>query len=508
MSAADIAPGFSDDTTGKVINHGTLGASSAGKNVQIYGDLTSDGVLVGQTAGSEGAIIVSQNADIDGSTVLANHILPDESFATLTAGSITGQVANDADHPYKGYGLMNVTAKKDSGNTLVKVEATAANNMGTLESRTQETYEAVENMRKNMQVSGDHRLQELRPLYSLSVGKAKSTLQEIRNSSAPQLLSLAQQSTVSSQVIADRLSTAFSMQPVILNVPASNLVDGDQENDHLQLTTNLPLAQDNNAWVKFTKNWGDLRGGANYHGSAISGGYDKAFGKNYRAGLFVSYNATSLGAESSRGNTYDTRVGLYGGYHKDARDAYVYLDYGIARNKLHRGITALGLTADADYSSHILEIGGEYKYDLQSKSGKIWHVSPYVGLQLSHMRQGAYQEKGAGIFNQQVDAHDNTYFAGTCGLEFKRYLGKGNYGMRLGVRHAFAGANPELSFRYEGYDGRSYSLSNSQDKTHFQLALSGEAEFAPGWILAGDAGFLRGRHDKDVSCALTLRKVW
>ena len=104
------------------------------------------------------------------------------------------------------------------------------------------------------------------------------------------------------------------MQFVQLAIPASKLTDSEQEDEaKLHLTTQLPVAQDNNAWVKFTKNWGDLRGGASYHGSAISGGYDRAFGKNFRGGVFVSYNAVSLGADNSGGNTYDTRVGLYGG---------------------------------------------------------------------------------------------------------------------------------------------------------------------------------------------------
>lgn len=502
----NIASGFRDDTTGKVINHGTLGVSSPNGCVEIAGDLKADGTLRGMAGGSDGQIRVSGTAAIDGATLLAANILPYENFSVLAVknGNIQGSPQNATGTPYKT-GLANITASV--AGKEIKVTSEAANNLGKVDAVQQETYEAMESMRQDL--AGDERLSQLRPLYSLEPEKAKGALSAIGSSGATQLAALAQQSTVSGRVISDRLSTAFSLQPVALTIPASKLRDSGQEDEAgLRLTTQLPAIQDNNAWVKFTKNWGDLRGGASYHGSAVSGGYDRAFGKNYRGGVFVSYNAISLGADSSGGNAYDTRVGLYGGYHKEARDAYIYLDYGIVRNKLHRGIPALGLNAAADYNSHIIELGGEYKYDLQSESGRVWHVSPYMGFQLSHMRQGAYREKGAGIFNQQAAGNGNTYFAGTCGVEFKRYLDKGNYGIRLGVRQAFAGANPELDFRYEGYDGRRYALRNNQDKTHFELALSGEAEFAPDWILAGDAGFLRGSHDKDISCALTLRRVW
>lgn len=173
---------------------------------------------------------------------------------------------------------------------------------------------------------------------------AKSALTEIGSSAAPQMASLVQQSTVAGRVISDRLSTAFSTKPVEVTLPVSNFADGGDVKG-INMRTELPVAQDNNAWVKFTKNWGDLRGGANYHGSAVSGGYDRMLNENWRGGV---------------------------------------------------------------------------------------------------------------------------------GVELKRYLNRGSYGMRLGVKHAFAGADPELSFCYEGNDGRFYTLRNSQDKTHFVLSLSGE----------------------------------
>lgn len=66
-----------------------------------------------------------------------------------------------------------------------------------------------------------------------------------------------------------------------VKVPVSRLADGE-EGDGIKLSTKLPVAQDNNAWVKFTKNWGDLRGGANYHGSAVSGGYDHKLSDNWQ----------------------------------------------------------------------------------------------------------------------------------------------------------------------------------------------------------------------------------
>jgi hypothetical protein len=322
--------------------------------------------------------------------------------------------------------MLNTTGVIE-GNT-VKVKTYSANNLGAMTTEQAEAYDAVEAMQKGL--VGDARRNELRTLYSLNPSAAKHALTGVGSSAAPQAASLVQQSTVASRVISDRLSTAFATRPVEVTVPASHFA-GSEEAPGLKVKMELPAAQDNNAWVKFTKNWGDLKGGANYHGSAISGGYDRKLSDHWRGGVFLSCQTTGFGAQSGSGNIYDTRFGFYAGYHKKAADAYLYADYGWVRNKLRRGIGTLGLGAEARYNSNLFEIGGEYKYDLHATDGKIWHVSPYAGLQLSWLNQKSYAENGAGIFNQHVSGKHNTYFAGQLGVELKRYLPRGSYGLRL-----------------------------------------------------------------------------
>ena len=498
-----MAEGFSDDTTGKFYNHGTIGSASSDKSMTINGDLVSDGTLRGYAGGERGDIVVNGTADVEGSTISVTNAMPGQTMAVLKAKKITGALANPDGKPHAVTGMLSTTGAIE-GNT-VKVTAHSANNLGELTAEQADAYGAVDAMQKSL--AGDARKNEMNSLYRFSPEAAKNALTELGSSAAPQMASLVQQSTVADRVISDRLSTAFATKPVEVALPVNHFADGGEDKG-LNVDMELPVAQDNNAWVKFTKNWGDLRGGANYHGSAVSGGYDRMLSENWRGGVFLSYQTMGLGARAGSGNSYDTRFGVYAGYHKDAADAYLYADYGHIRNKLRRGIGTLGLGAEARYNSDLLEIGGEYKYDLHAKDGKIWHVSPYANLQLSWLNQKAYAESGAGIFNQHVAGKHNTYFAGQVGVELKRYLNHGSYGMRLGVKHAFAGADPELSFCYEGNDSRFYSLRNSQDKTHFIFALSGDTEFANGWFLNGEARLQKGAHDKDLLASVTLRKVW
>uniref|UniRef100_UPI000489A958 autotransporter outer membrane beta-barrel domain-containing protein n=1 Tax=Anaerovibrio sp. RM50 TaxID=1200557 RepID=UPI000489A958 len=234
----------------------------------------------------------------------------------------------------------------------------------------------------------------------------------------------------------------------------------------------------------------------------------RAYGKNWRAGIFVSHGSFSFADNLSHDDVKDTRLGVYGGYSNGPHNAHVYLDYGWQKNDLTRRLTGLGLNARADYNSRILELGGEYKYDLNAKNMKVWHISPYVNVQLSQLWQDGYTEGGAGIFGHRVDSQSNTYFAGGLGLEFKRYLSNGSYALRLGVKHAFAGSDPKFTYGYVGDTTNSYQLQGQNDKTHFLMSLGGEAEFAPGWTLAGDLALQKGSHDKDIMAAVTLRRMW
>ena len=451
-----MAEGFSDWTTGKFINHGTIGAMT------INGDLISDGTLQGVYGSASGNIVVNGAADIEGSTAIAKNILPGETAEILTAQSITGNLSN-ATTSAEISGLMNATGAVD-GNSI-RVTAEEANNLGNLNSTQSESYDAVTNMERNL--SGDSRNQ-LRPLYNLDAASARNALEQLGKSNAPQMMSYAQRSTRVNRLLVDRLN-----------------------------------AQDfsDDVWVKFSKDWGKFYGGEKFHGQTISGGWDKKFSDKWRGGIFVTYNATTL----DKGNIYDTRGGLYGGWNSGADSALIYIDGGQIRNKYHRGINSLGLGTSAKYHGKIFEIGGEYKRDLTPD--KSYHFSPFINLQLSTLKQNSFTEDGASIYNQHVRSKSNTYFAGQLGLEYRRDFAQGNLTARIGVNQAFSGADPELRYSYEG-GGHSYKLRNKQDKTHFILSLSGENEFAKDWKFGGEIYLQKGSHDRDLSASLFLRKVW
>ncbi|MBR2216588.1 MAG: autotransporter domain-containing protein [Selenomonadaceae bacterium] len=502
--------------TGVLMGSGKIGGTLNNQNVVIAGyggegnltvkNLNSEGGTLVTYVGDSGntKFVVENTAKVDGAMVQAVNdngyvALPGE-YEIVNAGTLTGTVANDQNNPFAVSDLVEQYGEA-SGNIL-KVKAVTTDNLAGATAEERATLQAMGEMSKNLDVT---RREEMRTLFSLDAASAKKALAEIGSADAPQIMTMAQQSVVSAEAISDRLTTAFSLAPVNMSVPSNNLSDSEAENA-VTVPVDMPVATVSDGWVKFTKHWGDMKSGANYHGSAISGGYDRAVNPYWRVGTFISYNDMSYGAESAAGSVYDTRFGFYAGYHQNADDGYLFIDYGWQRNRLARSV--MGMTASAAYNSHLIELGGEYKHDLHAADGKIWHVSPFVGGQISHLTQGSYGETGAGVFNQNVASQSNTYFALQTGLEFKRYVNKGSYGLRLGVKHAFSGADPSINFHYEGNPGSTYTLKGSQDKTHFVMSLTGDTEFKRGWILGGDLRFQKGGHDRDLAASMMIRRVW
>ena len=501
----EMAEGISDDTTGKVINHGLLGADGPDKTLAIEGDLVSDGKLQAYGGGKAGHIAVTGDADINGSIVTATNMLPGDTKTVLTAEDITGSIKNPEGKPYAISGMLSATGELDDDS--LKVTTVAANNLAATDQTVNDTYTAMVHMDEHLRDTGDTRRDAMHALFTLEAEDATKALKSLSANPAAQSMSLAQQNTVTSHIISSRLTEAFAQKNVTVKVPAMQLADGEEAKP-MELSAKLPQPADNDFWFKAAKNWGDLRGGANYHGTTLALGWDRAYGQMWRGGAFASYGTVGFADTGASNRLKDTRLGLYGGYKHGPHAGYVYLDYGWLKNDLRRGLAGLDLTAEADYDSRILELGGEYKYDLDAFKNTPWHISPYGNVQLSRLWQDGYRERGAGVYGQRVASAANTYFALGLGVEFKRYLPKGSYALRLGVKHALAGADPRLRFGYVGNDAESYEMRNEQDKTHFVLSINGESEFAPGWTMAGEAGLQKGAHAKDVMCAFTLKRMW
>ena len=124
-----MAAGFSDTTTGQLINHGAIMPGST--NMTVNGNLTSDGqfgIVTANNGDIARQIAISGTANIDGSklmTVEGNAYRSDQNYTFLTAKAINGSLTSKAGDAFSG--LLSIKAV-DMGTTSVSAVLTPENN--------------------------------------------------------------------------------------------------------------------------------------------------------------------------------------------------------------------------------------------------------------------------------------------------------------------------------------------------------------------------------------------
>ena len=500
-----MAEGISDDTTGKFINHGTIGALNEDSKLSIDGTLESDGRLLAYSGGSAGYIEVSNAKLLAGSTADVVNARPGDDVAVLKAGSITG-MDNVASVEAGTLRLDTYGANSSE----IRARVYGADSISGASSQNNADLQAI-NRNQHHFASGPEK-EELQAFYNIrDNNQAVAALNEIGTNNKEQgtaAVSAAQSSTLNNRVLSSRLATAFGQAPATLSIGGASLDEGDGM--RVDIPVMLPQPKDKTAWVKFTKNWGNTAGDSNYTGSAITVGYDWKHGEQQRNGWFASYNDTSYGHMDGSENVQDTRIGYYTGLNKGADTQLFYADLGYLDGERSRlvSINSLGThnMVRGNYNGWIAEIGGEWKHALHAPGTKTWQVSPYGAMQLSYMKNNGYQEQGS-IKAYGVEGGHNTYAAAEAGMEFTRFLPKGSVNFRLGIRQALMGAD------YQEQDNsrlleKSYSKSSRMDRTHFVTSLAAETEFQPGWQLSTELSFQKGAHDKDIMASIQFRRLW
>lgn len=271
-----------------------------------------------------------------------------------------------------------------------------------------------------------------------------------------------------------------------------------------------PQVQHNDVdwWVRSFGEW------ESYGDDAVSGksrsvaaGMDMNTGKETRTGIYGMYNHTELSGGAAEALQQDWRIGAYMGKQHGAVQQYGYVNYGKLGNHYNDPWT------DVKYHGQIVELGGEYKYDLHHDDGKTYHVSPYVNVQASRYMQKSYRQAMPVptlpvVPDFVTAAVNNNYLAGETGVELRRELQNGNYAVRLGYKRVLAGEGPELA---EGYEigghrvpgvGRSYS--NDIDKDYLHLTLGGTLKLTKNLSATAEGAWLEGEHDRELRADVKL----
>lgn len=254
-------------------------------------------------------------------------------------------------------------------------------------------------------------------------------------------------------------------------------------------------------WLRSFSEW------ESYGDDAVSGksrsvaaGMDMNTGKETRTGIYGMYNHTELNGGGAEALQQDWRVGAYMGKQHGAVQQYGYVNYG----KLGNHFNLAEVDMDVKYRGQIVELGGEYKYDLHHEDGKIYHVSPYVNVQASRYMQKSYRE-ALPPYELVHASINNNYLAGETGVELRRELQNGNYAVRLGYKRVLAGEEPELAFTMEYPGGvASQVYSNPIDKDYLHLTVGGTLKLTKNLSATAEGAWLEGRHDRELKADVKL----
>ena len=233
---------------------------------------------------------------------------------------------------------------------------------------------------------------------------------------------------------------------------------------------------------------------------SVAAGMDMNTGKETRTGIYGMYNHTELNGGTAEALQQDWRIGAYMGKQHGAVQQYGYVNYG----KLGNHYNLAEVDMDYKYRGQIVELGGEYKYDLHHDDGKSYHVSPYVNVQASRYMQKSYSQPFPGAPNDLVAvAVNNNYLAGETGVELRRELQNGNYAVRLGYKRVFAGEAPLLVYTMEGV-GETQRYSYDIDKDYLHLTLGGTLKLTKNLSATAEGAWLEGEHDRELKADVKL----
>lgn len=258
-------------------------------------------------------------------------------------------------------------------------------------------------------------------------------------------------------------------------------------------------------WLRSFSEW------ESYYDDAVSGksrsvaaGMDMNTGKETRTGIYGMYNHTELSGGVAEALQQDWRIGAYMGKQHGAVQQYGYVNYGKLGN--HYNGLVNGQSIDDKYRGQIVELGGEYKYDLHHDDGKTYHVSPYVNVQASRYMQKSYRQAIPGYPDLVHASINNNYLAGETGVELRRELQNGNYAVRLGYKRVLAGEEPELAHYIEMGGNRVPTMvySNDIDKDYLHLTLGGTLKLTKNLSATAEGGWLEGKHDRELMADVKL----
>ncbi|MCL2144556.1 MAG: autotransporter domain-containing protein [Endomicrobia bacterium] len=187
--------------------------------------------------------------------------------------------------------------------------------------------------------------------------------------------------------------------------------------------------------------------------AGIMAGYDRYMEDlNLMLGIYGRYNSDSIEQGKNKADGTKTGVGIYGGYIKQDWELKALTLGSFDSFEAKRYIYYSGATAESEIKTVTLsfDVEGALKFDMTAYT----KFRPYAGFELANASYGGFKEKGAGIFNLDVDGGNYLRTSGRAGAGLQYEKDIWNWYANLESRLLFSGTEPEIENVFSGTNAK------------------------------------------------------
>ncbi len=231
------------------------------------------------------------------------------------------------------------------------------------------------------------------------------------------------------------------------------------------------------------------RTGYDSKGAGVAIGAEAAFGGGDSVGILgiaLAYSRDDIDSGASSADLDAWQAGIYAAWHLGAFSLAGALGYGWTDTDFRRSVVP-GVTAKADTDGRVLSGSVEIAYDIARSLGMRrdigLRIAPTAGLDVAHVTQDGFRERGAGILNLRVDKESDTQLWSSLGVAIGadfRLAGETRLRPELSLawEHLFSGAptvNSSLPIATGGFSTR--GVAQARDRAAIGAGVA--VDFGP-----------------------------
>ncbi|WP_024850362.1 autotransporter family protein [Hydrogenovibrio kuenenii] len=243
-------------------------------------------------------------------------------------------------------------------------------------------------------------------------------------------------------------------------------------------------------WLRGSGNFGDISSnsesrGARYSTGGVGVGADWGLSNKQTIGVAFGYSHTNTDVEEASLNVNSYQVALYG---KKSLDNNYYISavtgVGYHHTKANRTVNVgtTNQTAKSDFDSQTMNVSieGGHTFELSGKA----MLTPFAGLEYTHIKREGFTEHGAGSSNLQVGEESQNSLKSSIGARVEKiWITAKGYHIKPSAELAWVRelADDQASF-YAGFGGVSDILFNVKgvklDRNRARAGLGVNAAFS------------------------------